>query len=143
MVKCVPVGGYFVVEFHIDHFDDAETNGAPLVGGYSSALDCPMHWAYNKDLLREGAQDECAWHCGQLQTVVYSVDGERPNIRNKNNGSAVMGTAIADSEKGVMVLNEIERAREPKLKYNTGLAALQIGKNKDGDYNIEMHLAFV
>jgi hypothetical protein len=41
-----------------------------------------------------------------------------------------MATAIADSEKGVVVLNEIERDREPKPKYNTGLAALQIGKNK-------------
>jgi hypothetical protein len=43
----------------------------------------------------------------------------------------------------VVALNGIERAREPKLKYNTGLAALQIGKNKGGYYNTEMHLAFV
>jgi hypothetical protein len=32
MVRCVPVGKYVVVEFHIDHFDDAETNGVGAIG---------------------------------------------------------------------------------------------------------------
>jgi hypothetical protein len=89
-----PVGGYVVVEFHIGHFDDDETNGAPLVGGYSLALDCLMHWAHNFQ------RQPVFTHCNQ-----FLSDATCPGRRIDTSTTPVFGYA----EKG-RVRPGIERA---------------------------------